>query len=159
MSRWIFGRTPRLAYGLVRFNGRAADQFDAVGNGGENAGFCERSVFVADTFQRLPDGCGPSRQIQYQGGMVRTFADDGNLSGQYGGRNEMQADLTHPFRKSRHFPGADGKGGIRCLVASCRAGSSCGQNQRAAVFVNQFVQGFFDLFLIVRYQTGFQPVW
>ena len=134
MSRWILGRTPRLAYGLVRFNDRAADQFDAVWNGGENAGFCERSVFVADTFQRLPDGCGPSRQIQYQGGMVRAFADDGNLSGQYGGRDEMQADLTHPFRKSRHFPGADGKGGIRCLVASCRAGSACGQNQRAALF-------------------------
>ena len=91
--------------------------------------------------------------------MIRPFADDGDLSGQYGGRHEMHADLAHPFGDAWQFTGADSQSRVRCLVATGRPGSAGREDQRTAIFIDQFVQGFFDLFTVVRYQTGFEPIW
>ena len=128
-----------------------ADQVQAVGDGGEDAGDADLAAFrVTHAFQDLADGLGLPGQVDDE----RVAPDDGGLPRQDGGGHEVQADGAHLLAKSGQFAVGHGQGGLGRDIAGCRAGAAGGEDQVAAHVVGQFAQGLADGFLLVRNQSA-----
>src|SRR5215470_5216663 len=114
-------RTKRLADRLVRFDVRAADEIDAIGDGGE------------DAVQRFLDRLGLSRQIENQ----CAPSNHADLTRENRGRYIFEADLAHLLAEAREHLVRDGERRFGRHVARRRTGAAGGEHEMAAGAIDE----------------------
>src|SRR2546427_9182737 len=136
-------RPEHLAYCVVRFNIRPADEIEAVRHRGKHA------------IERFLDRLGLTGKVEDQ----RAAADDAYLSRKNGGRHVPQADLAHLLAESRQQLVRDRERGLGRDVAWRGAGAAGRQYQGATNGVDELDQGAFDKRLLVRNEPRLHAPW
>ena len=137
----------------TRVHPRTADQIDAVGNRGKNAGNNHLPVFIPKASEGLRDSLRLAGQIDDEGSVIRYFTKRADLARQDRGRDEFKRDRPHLLAESGELAGRHGERGFRRHVAARGARAAGRENEVAFFIVNQFGQRLFDRVAVIRNQA------
>src|SRR5215831_9581392 len=128
---------------------RAADQVDAIRDGGKDSRHEGLAAVAFHALERLADRLRLPGQIDDE----RALPDHGDLTRQDRRRHEPQAHLSHLLAEPRHHLVRDGERRLRRDVARGRTGSARRQHEVAPLRVSEFDERPLDRRLLVGDQA------
>ena len=146
-------RTESFADLRTRVHPWTADQIDAVGNRGKNAGNDHLPVFIPKAPEGLRDGLRLTGQIDDEGRVIRYFTKRADLARKNRGRDEFKRDRPHLLAEPGELAGRHGERGFRRHVAARGARAAGRENEVAFFIVDQFCQRLFDRVAVIRNQA------